>query len=112
MYDRRCDKCEGTVTDCYEPMAAPDPECPVCGGTVRRVWLPVDQGGKSHGVIPDGIPGGYWVKHGICNPDGSPRRFDSKSDMARAAEKAGLINRVVHEGSAGSDKSRNTVRWV
>jgi hypothetical protein len=98
--------------DCYEPISAPDFECAVCGGTLKRIWLPVDQGGKSNGVIPDGIPGGYYVKNGICNPDGSPRRYDSKSEMERAAKKAGMVNYVTHQGEKGTDKSRNTSRWV
>lgn len=31
-----------------------------------------------------------WIRHGICNPDGSPKRYRSKSEMKKAAFEAGL----------------------
>jgi hypothetical protein len=29
------------------------------------------------------------VPHAICNPDGSPKRYDSKTDIKRALNRAG-----------------------
>jgi hypothetical protein len=66
----------------------------------------------SVGVIADEIPGGLEVRHGICNEDGTPRRYYSKSEMAREAKARGLVNYVRHVGSKGSDKSKTTSRWV
>jgi hypothetical protein len=40
-------------------------------------------------VIGDDIPGGIEIRHGICHPDGSPRRFYSKSEIRETARKAG-----------------------
>lgn len=42
-------------------------------------------------VAGDDIPGGYEVKHGICWPDGTPRKFYSKSAIRKAAYEAGYI---------------------
>jgi len=42
------------------------------------------------GIVPDSIPGGIMIRHGICNPDGSPRRYDSKTDIRAEADRRGL----------------------
>lgn len=33
-----------------------------------------------------------WIRHGICNPDGTPKRYRSKSEIKRAAFEAGLTH--------------------
>lgn len=61
--------------------------CPTCGEPTL-----VDGGilwGQSAGVIGDDIPGGIEIKHGLCNPDGTPRRYYSKTEIKRAANEAG-----------------------
>ncbi len=63
-------------------------------------------------VIGDELVGGVWVRHGICNEDGTPKRYDTKSSIAKAAKEKGLVNYVVHTPERGSDKSRHTQRWV
>lgn len=40
-------------------------------------------------IATDSIPGGLEVKHGICNEDGSPRKFYSKSEIKSAAYETG-----------------------
>jgi hypothetical protein len=50
-------------------------------------------------------------RHGLCNADGSPRRYTSKSEMKREAEKRGMTNVVEHVGQRGSDKSPHTTKW-
>jgi hypothetical protein len=40
---------------------------------------------RSAGVIDDSIPGGILIHHGICNDDGTPKRYYSKSEIHRAA---------------------------
>lgn len=47
--------------------------------------------GQAANVIADSIPGGVEIKHGICNEDGTPRRYYSKSEMRDAAFAAGFI---------------------
>lgn len=46
---------------------------------------------SAHGIVTDGIPGGIMIRHGLCNADGSPRRYDSITDIKREANKRGLI---------------------
>ncbi len=41
-------------------------------------------------VRPDSIPGGVLIAHGLCNPDGTPRRFDSQSEIRQACAVKGL----------------------
>ena len=43
---------------------------------------------EASGVIGDEL-NGYAAKHAICNEDGSPRRFDSKTELYRALNEAG-----------------------
>lgn len=83
-------------------------ECPDCGHLSQKIWKAT---AEVHG---DDIPGGIEIRHGLCNPDGSPRRFYSKSEMAKAAKEAGLVNLVDHrpDPRSGSDKSKHTSRWV
>lgn len=64
------------------------------------------------GAISDSIPGGVLIDHGICNRDGSPRRYYSKSEMAKEAKARGVTNRVEHIPLRGSDRSPHTTRWI
>lgn len=70
--------------------------------------------GVAGAVRPDEIPGGVLIKHGICNPDGTPKRYDRWSDVRAAAKAAGYENMVQHltDPKSGSDKSKYTTRWV
>ena len=111
MYDLRCSRCERTVVDAWQKINdAPQP-CGVdgCAGILERSWTVSH---KSSGAISDGIPGGLWIKHGLCNLDGTPRRYDSKTEMKREAAKRGLVQHVVHKGTKDGDKSKHTSRWV
>lgn len=63
-------------------------------------------------VIGDDIPGGVVMEHGVCHADGSPRRYYSKSEIAREAKRLGLVSFVRHVPDRGSDKSANTTRWI
>lgn len=105
MYDRHCYKCGATQLDLLETMATTNPVCP-CGGQLERVLMPTGRGT----VIGDECD--VTVKHGLCNADGTPRRFTSKSDMRKAAEKKGLVSHVEHMPGRGTDKSKHTTRWV
>ena len=106
MYDRRCQSCGILRVDVLEPIVTRDPLCE-CGGTLIRVFTQ-----RAPATIADSIPGGINIKHGLCNPDGTPRRFDSKSDIRREAKARGLENMVRHVAPyQDSDKSPHTIRW-
>lgn len=130
MIDLRCPRCGATKLDHFQRNSAEalplcDVHTPVasevaevagvvqtapCLTPMERVYLPSTHGG----VKDDSIPGGLWIKHGLCNPDGSPRRFDSYSEIARVAKEKGKYNHVEHMPSPGSDKNRwgHTSKWV
>lgn len=40
-------------------------------------------------IATDDIPGGYEIKHGLCNPDGSPKKYYSKSKIKETAFNSG-----------------------
>lgn len=126
IYDLRCNTCGVTKVDVYETIEAPKRACDEripfqhyqdedgalvmgtmpCGGTMERVHLP----GKTSGVIGDECD--VWIKHGICNEDGTPRHYRFKSEMRAEAKRRGLVNHVEHLGTRGGDKSKHTSRWV
>lgn len=88
MYDRRCTGCGNETYDHWERISAPDCLCDKCGAKTARAILP----GKTSGVSQDSIEGGIWIRHGLCWPDGTPRRFDSKSAVHAEAKRQGLVN--------------------
>jgi len=111
-FDYLCPNCGHEEYDVIRPQEErqiPCTHCDVADGPVmmQRAWL-----SAPNSVIGDDIPGGVEVKHGICNEDGTPRRYYSKSEMRREAERRGLVNHVEHIPARGSDKSKHTVRWV
>src|SRR6185312_6542718 len=108
IYDRQCPHCGCVWIDRLERIETPDPPCSSCGTLTKRAFLTH----TSAAVAPDGIPGGIEIKHGICWPDGTPRRFDSRSEMKRVAQDMGVQNVVRHVPLPGSDKSPHTSRWV
>ena len=72
--------------------------------TCDRCYQPDDHGEHGHGLCPleprrvgvalrpDSIPGGLEIAHGLCNADGTPRRYDSRSDIRREAQARGLVS--------------------
>jgi hypothetical protein len=90
--------------------------CPQCGQELQIGSYPFctkdgDHKPGKYSVIQDSIEGGVLIEHGLCNPDGSPKRYYSKSEIAAEAKRRGLINLVRHVGEKGSDKNPNTTRW-
>lgn len=102
MYDLRCENDHKQMNRLLK--IGERPPCPECGAPMETLWT------SAPGVIGDECD--IYVKHAICHEDGTPRRFTSKSEMARAAKAAGYENHVVHQGRMGSDKSPFTSRWV
>jgi hypothetical protein len=62
--------------------------CPDCTG--ESFYDPDPLPNKAPGIVGDDIPGGLEIKHGLCNPDGTPRKFYSKTEIKRAANEAGV----------------------
>lgn len=107
MFDRKCPICALVHFDRLEPAENPPVvPCEGCGAPTERVWLM----GRANSVIGDECD--VWVRHGLCNADGTPRHFDSKIAMAKEAKARGLVNHVTHQPGRGTDKSRHTVRWI
>lgn len=44
-------------------------------------------------ISTDDIPGGVEIRHGLCNEDGTPRRYYSKTDIRREANRRGLTQK-------------------
>ena len=115
MIDFECTVCGAVTEDRYiDPDALPLCEC---GGGQRRVLLTSRQHSRQSGVIQDSIEGGIEIRHGVCWPDGTPRRFYSKTDIRKAAKEAGWTwggdhTEHVPNPNSGSDKSAHTSRWV
>ena len=96
-------------------------ECTACGSTKEELkWnyeTPPDchgamvetsrvaRFGQASNVIGDDIPGGLLIEHGICNADGTPRRFYSKKEIRDTARKQGWTR------DGDTPKSRHD-RWV
>lgn len=105
LYDVKCNKCDkewvrySTVNNRANP-------CETCGEAVELLFK------AANSVIGDDIPGGIEIRHGLCNEDGSPRRYYSKSEIAAEAKRRDLVNIVRHAPDKGSDKSKHTVKWV
>lgn len=106
LYDRACADGHQAI-DVWEPVHTGSVPCTTCGKPAERVWL-----SKGSSIVPDDIPGGLWVRHGICNEDGTPRKYYTKSEMVAEAKRRGLVNMVRHVGSNGSDKSQHTTSWT
>lgn len=80
MHCQACDRESERLVRGDEPLA-----CRHCASTdVIRLYKPAP-------VRADDIPGGILLEHGLCNPDGSPRRYDSRSAIRREAEARGLV---------------------
>lgn len=107
--DIKCPECDEIVIDHFQRRSDEElPVCTACHVRMERVYLPTRRGN----VIGDDIPGGIDIKHGICWPDGTPRRYYSKSEMKKEADRLGVYNKVEHRPIRGSDKSKHTTRWI
>lgn len=65
--------------------------CNKCSKEIEIGYWPFCPHGKTNlSVIGDDIPGGIEIRHGLCNEDGTPRKYYSKSEIAREAAKRDL----------------------
>jgi hypothetical protein len=85
MVDVACETCGAMREVLVRQVEAPEyPSC--CGRTMVRRYAAA----AAH-VVADDIPGGVEIAHGLCHADGRPRRFDSRSAIARACREKGLV---------------------
>lgn len=96
-----CISCGYTSKDLLWDYQLEDAKCTHCDGPMG---LDVSVAGQSAGVVTDEIPGGIEIRHGICNPDGSPKRYYSKTEIKRAANERGYT-------IAGDTPKPYNVRW-
>lgn len=103
----KCNKC-GADSPKLSWLRERDGWCPSCfhaGTTPTNTIM----------IATDEIPGGLEIKHGLCNPDGSPRKFYSKSEIKREAYESGWsilgdtpkINPRLQEARARDKESRS-----
>lgn len=67
---------------CYEPEAIGEHGLYKCPLKPRRSTLAVWQ---------DSIEGGLAIAHGLCNEDGTPRTYYSRTEIREAARAKGLV---------------------
>ncbi len=120
MIDAQCPDCGHTKIDVFVQHLTDElPWCEMCAvladeapdfvvPRLRRVFLPTGVAA----VVGDDIPGGVLIHNGLCNADGTPRRYYSKTEMLREAHKRNMTNYVEHQSGKGTDKSKHTTRWV
>ena len=60
--------------------------CKICGHAMHLESHKFD---RAPGVIGDELIN-YEAKHGVCYPDGRPRKFNSKTELKQALNEAGL----------------------
>ena len=64
----------------------PAPICPECGAEAEEYYFLPNQ---APGVIGDEID--VEIRHGLCHPDGTPRRFRSMKELRQAASEKGWV---------------------
>lgn len=104
LIDVVCPGCGDVHVDVWIDLASP--RYPLCD----RCHVPMERHRRYAIATPahsDGFRGGVWIEHGLCNPDGSPRRYFSQTEIDREAKRRGLVNLVEHK-----DDSRETQRFV
>ena len=98
FYDYQCRDCHYEAIDVMAKMDERELPCPVCPyGTMERLW----RLGAAIGDECDEV-----IEHGLCNFDGTPRRYRSKSEKAKVAKERGLTEYVVHQ-----DGDRHVKSW-
>jgi len=72
-----------TCDRCYKPLDV---------GVHGLYHCPLEARRQAPVVRPDDIPGGMEIQHGLCNADGTPRKYYSRSEINLEAQKRGLMN--------------------
>lgn len=95
--------------------------------TCERCYKPLDEGEHGLGLCPleprraqyavwqDTIEGGLEISNGICNEDGTPKRYYSWSEIAAACKAKGVIpyHDVYAEGGNRTlEDARHREDWI
>lgn len=86
--------------------------CATCGKELAIGEWPFCGGINNHGFASSFTVQGDEIDWTIENMGPQPLRFRSKSAWKRELERRGLVNRVEHTPTPGSDRSPHTSRWV
>lgn len=78
------------------------PLCPECGSPTEIIWL-----SSFPNVIPDDVPGGFWVE----NMTRDPEKFYCKSDWRRRQKELGVRHRDEFCSMPGTDKNPKLTKW-
>jgi hypothetical protein len=81
-----CSAC-GTVSKDYRWLHERDAWVCACGGSLTEVE---DQANRATAVIGDEVD--YTFHHGLCNEDGTPRRYTSRTQIRQECIKRGWRN--------------------
>jgi hypothetical protein len=84
MLDLVCPACERESIDTLVKRGDAYPSCAGCGTPLVRLWA------RPAAVHGDDIPGGLLIEHGLCEADGTPRKFYSRSEIRAACAAKGL----------------------
>lgn len=80
--------------------------CEKCGHTLAVGDYPFCPHERATPAVHgDDIPGGMLIPHAICNPDGTPKRYYSKSEINKELRRKGWVR------LGETPKSKND-RWV
>jgi hypothetical protein len=71
-----------TCERCYKPLDV---------GEHGHMLCPLEARRRSAAVWQDSIEGGLVIEHGLCNPDGSPRTYYSRTEIREACKARGLV---------------------
>ena len=83
-----------TCERCYRPLDEGEHGQYVCmnrAAIERDRAQRVELHERAHAVWTDDIPGGVLMHNGICNPDGTPKRYYTHSAIRKACEAKGMI---------------------
>jgi hypothetical protein len=78
-------ECGAKVTEIKWGKDTP-PNCVECHKVMDETFEHYE---RAHGVVGDEID--ITIRHGICNEDGTPRRYRSRLEMRREAERRGVV---------------------
>lgn len=87
QWPSKCGACgfEGKIWGWDYDLPLPCPEC------TETTVLFDNHKVRTPGVVDDSFPGGFMAEHAVCFPDGTPRRFDSRTELKKALNKAGYV---------------------
>lgn len=98
LFDVRCFSCGTEQIDVFLHAGQALPAC-ACGAVTEKVW-------RAAAVIGDAMD--FWSEN--MGPD--PVHITSRTQWHREMASRGLVNKVRHVPTRGSDKSPHTSRWV